>query len=300
MKQLGGFLSPVEVTTIITAVLVGAYARISTLKVDFRQYPSYPNAYLNNIVIGFVAAALGAVAIPALLAKDFTAVTFLGLAIQQFREIRKMEKESLEDLENTEFTRRGSAYIDGIAKTFEARNYLALTVAVSTSLAMHLLKGQHLLLRICVGIVVGLLVLYFGRRFSKGKTVGDITVVKPGKLEVRGSELYVDDIFVSNLLGTDDARELFAKEGLAAVIYPNETYYRIALENFGQEEAVLFEAVRSLGVKRYRFTRKVFADGRIIIALVPIVQDMDRLMAAIRNTPILETVKKAPALMHSK
>jgi hypothetical protein len=44
-------------------------------------------------------------------------------------------------------------------------------------------------------------------RFSKGKTVGDIAEVKKGKVEVRESELYVDDIYISNFLG----RKMLAK-----------------------------------------------------------------------------------------
>jgi len=47
-----------------------------------------------------------------------------------FRDVRKMERDSLKDLENTEYTARGNAYIDGIAKTFEARNYFALIVSL--------------------------------------------------------------------------------------------------------------------------------------------------------------------------
>ena len=111
-----------ELYTITSAIIIGTLARILTIKEDFRQYPSYPNGFFIQIITGFVAAALGAVAIPALLSKNFVAVTFLTLALQQFRDVRKMEKESLSDLEETEFTYRGKAYIDGIAKTFEARN----------------------------------------------------------------------------------------------------------------------------------------------------------------------------------
>src|SRR5699024_12165990 len=108
-----------DLTIIIVAITIGTFARILLLKEDVRQYPSFPNGYFINIVIGFVAASLGAVAIPALMSKNFVAVTFLSLALQQFREVRKMEKERLTDLEKTEYTYRGAAYIDGIDKTFE-------------------------------------------------------------------------------------------------------------------------------------------------------------------------------------
>src|SRR5690554_5967673 len=133
-------ISTQYIVLIVTAILAGSFARAVTLREDYRQYPSYPNGYLIHLITGFVAASLGAVAIPALMTKNFIAVTFLTLAIQQFREVRKMEFSSLQALEETEYTYRGSAYIDGIAKTFEARNYIALTVAFITSLTMQLVS----------------------------------------------------------------------------------------------------------------------------------------------------------------
>jgi hypothetical protein len=67
------------------------------------------------------------------------------------------------------------------------------------------------------GIVVGFIVLFVLKRFSKGKAVGDIVNAKEGKVEVKGSELFVDGIYVSNQLGTENARNLFEKEGIAVV-----------------------------------------------------------------------------------
>lgn len=83
---------------ILTAVITGMIVRILTIKGDFRQYPSYPYGYLIHLLTGFVASASGAVAIPALMNKKFVAVTFLTLAIQQFRNVRKSEREILKDL----------------------------------------------------------------------------------------------------------------------------------------------------------------------------------------------------------
>lgn len=43
-------------------------------------------------------------------------------------------------MEATELVPRGAAYIENIAKIFEARNYIAMAVAALTSLAVYLLK----------------------------------------------------------------------------------------------------------------------------------------------------------------
>lgn len=291
------WISTEHIVMIITAVSMGTLARVFTLKEDFRQYPSYPNGYMTQLVTGFIAASLGAVAIPALMTKNFVAVTFLTLAIQQFRDVRKAERESLKDLENTEYTYRGDAYIDGISKTFESRNYFALIVSFTTALTIQLLNGENNYINILAGILAGLIVFYILKRFSKGKTIGDIAQVEQADIKIDDSNLYVDGIFVSNLLGSDQASELFNKEGIAVIIKPNEEYHQITLHNFGQRQAALFEATRAIGVKRYHFTRRDFEKGRIIIALIPIINDIDRLIEAVKKTPLLESTKKSKSVM---
>lgn len=292
-------ISTEHIILIVTALIVGTLARILTIKEDFRQYPSYPNGYLIHLVTGFVAAALGAVAIPALMTKNFVAVTFLTLAIQQFRDVRKSERESLKDLENTEYAYRGDAYIDGISKTFESRNYFALIVAFVTGLTMQLVDSKSNWINIIAGAIVGFIILFILKRFSKGKNIGDIAEVKEGKIEVKDNELFVDGIYVSNLLGTENGSKLFQEEGRAVVIYPKEEHFRVTLENFGQRQAALFEATRTLGVKRYHFTRRDFENGRVVIALVPIINDKDKLIEAVKKTPLLESSKKSHAVMKS-
>ncbi|MCM3727950.1 YIEGIA family protein [Neobacillus cucumis] len=296
---MGGPLERDQVILIVTSLIIGTLARIITIKEDFRQYPSYPNGYLIHLVLGFVAAALGAVAIPALMTKNFIAVTFLTLAIQQFRDVRKSERESLKDLENTEFAYRGDAYIDGISKTFESRNYFSLLVALGCAITIQLVDSKSSLINIISGAIVGFILIYVLKRFSKGKTIGDISDVKEGKIEVKNHELFVDGIYVSNLLGTENASQLFQEEGRAVVIYPKQEHFRVTLENFGQRQAALFEATKTLGVKRYHFTRRDFNDGRVVIALVPIINDIDGLIEVVKKTPLLESSKKSPAVMKS-
>lgn len=294
-----GVISTEHIVIIVTSIIIGTLARVLTIKEDYRQYPSYPNGYLIHLITGFVAAALGAVAVPALMTKNFVAVTFLTLAIQQFRDVRKTERESLKDLENTEYAFRGDAYIDGIAKTFEARNYFALIVSFATALTIQLVDTKSIWINIICGTLVGFIVLFILKRFSKGKTVGDIANVKEGKIEVKGSELFVDGIYISNQLGTENARKLFENEGLAVVINPKEEHFRITLDNYGQRQAILFEATRSIGVKRYHFTRKDYEEGRIVITLVPIVNDVNKLIETVKNTPLLESAKKSHAVMQT-
>ncbi|WP_462409599.1 YIEGIA family protein [Neobacillus sp. Marseille-QA0830] len=290
------WISHEHIVMIATAVIVGTLARGLTIKEDYRQYPSYPNGYLIHLLTGFVSASIGAVAIPALMTKNFIAVTFLTAAAQQFRDVRKSERESLQDLEKTEYAYRGSAYIDGIAKTFESRNYFSLIVALVTAITMQVVKAKADWINILAGTIVGMIAFYLLKRFSKGKTIGDIAEVVPGTIKMDGSELYVNGIFVSNHLGADNASELIKKEALAVVIKPRHEFFRITLENFGQRQAALFEATRALGLKRYHFTRRDFDTGNVVIALVPIVKDIDVLIETVKKTPLLESTKKSKSV----
>lgn len=286
-----------DIILILSGISMGTLARIITLHVDYRQNPSFPGGVFINLVTGFIASILGAMAIPAIMDKNFTAVTFLTLAIQHFRDVRKLESESLGKLEHTEYTKRGEAYIDGIAKTYEARNYISLLTSLFTVLVMKIFYTDKIIINCFIGLVTGLIVIFLLKTFTKGKTVGDICTISQGKITVEGSELYVDGMFVTNLLGTDRSRELFLSEGIAIVIAPKKDIFRITLSNYGQIQAILFEAVRSFGLKRYKFTRKSFKTGEIIIAFVPIIHNVDGLISVVKKTPILENSRKIHSIM---
>jgi len=288
-----GLLSPEYITMIATGFLVGTAARFATIKEDTRQYPSYPNGYFINLVTGSVAAVIGSVFLPALLTKNFIGVSFLALAIQQFRDVRKMERESLQDLEHTEFVPRGRAYIDGIAKTFEMRNYISLLVAFFCVLTMVLIPGHRPLFDIPGGVVVALLVLFLMRRFTKGKLLRDIAEVQLAPLQFDdANNLYVEGIWLANV-GLPDVRDAFETIGLAVIITPHSDEARVTIANRGQRQAIVHEVARTLGLKRYIYQRRDFEQGRICVALLPIRQQPELLLELVRKVPLLESTRKS-------
>lgn len=285
---------------IITAVIGGTLARVATIREDYRQYPSFPNGYVNQIIYGFIAATLGAVSVPALMTNNYTAVTFLGLAVTQFQNLRRLVLKSLELLEETEFTKRGNAYIDGIAKTFESRNYISLIISLIIAISMEAMQYQPLILRIVLSLSIAILFYFLIVRFTKGKKIYDLADVRQGKITIQNDELYVDDFYVSNRVGIIRGQEMLLKEGLAVVVYPKNNDYRITLDNYGQRQAILFEITRSLGIKRYHFTRKNYEDGRIAFVVVPILQDIDIMIDCVKNTPVLESTIKSQLFLGQK
>lgn len=302
-KEVGplaeGLLSPEYLTMIVTGFLVGTLARAATIKEDTRQYPSYPNGYLINLVTGGVAAVIGAVFLPALLTKNFIGVSFLVLAVQQFRDVRKMERESLKDLEHTEFNPRGNAYIDGIAKTFEMRNYISLLCALICTLTMELIPGHRPLFDIPAGGLAAFLTLFLLSRLTKGKTVQDIADVQLAPLSVRGNMLYVEQIPLANI-GLPDVQERFLKEGLGVLITPHSSSAQIALANYGQRQAIVHEAARSFGLKRYVYMRRDFDRQRIGFALIPIRGDGEALLKIVRHVPLIESTRKTRSMRKAK
>ncbi|MDU7337766.1 MAG: YIEGIA domain-containing protein [Clostridium sp.] len=279
-------------------ILVGTIARAITLVVDYRQTPTYPDGQFIHLFAGFIAAALGAVAIPALLEKDYAAFTFLALAVQHFRDIRKMEQESLDNLESSGFARRGNAYIDGISKTYEARNYISMISSMITSSVVLLTDTFSRTYSIVASVILGLLSVFLLKRLTKGKSIGDICEVKQGKIHIEGgSILFVDEVYVTGAAGSPVATDLLLNQGLAVVLTPKKEQFRATLENAGQRQAILFEAASALGVKTYHYIKRSIEHDKMVIAMVPVDRDMGRMIAAIKSTPVLENSRKVRRIM---
>lgn len=279
--------------TIIAGTLAGTVARLFMLRLDYRQYPGYPHGYLSLLSLGFIASALGSVSIPAILKPDYTAVTFLALAASQFREIRGIERKTLEHLDENELVKRGSDYIEGIARTFEARNYLVMATALFTSIAYQLGKFP-------AALIMAVMAILFVRTFMAGETIGDICEVVPAKLWFKDSVLMVEDIGFINI-GLKEMREKILAEGLAVIIKPQNVDARATIHDMGQRQAIVHTVAVLLGTKKDvdipEFTpmaRKNLDTGAIGLYTVPVEKDLDALILAVKRTPVLESARSRP------
>uniref|UniRef100_UPI003B75CBD4 YIEGIA family protein n=1 Tax=Desulforadius tongensis TaxID=1216062 RepID=UPI003B75CBD4 len=283
---------------IIVGTLTGTLTRIVLLRVDYHQYPGYPHGYIVHLSLGFVASALGAVAVPALMDKEYTAFTFLALAAQQFSEIRNQERRTLESLEESELVQRGKDYIEGIARTFEGRNYLVMSTAFITALATQL--GMNSPVGWLLGIVVGTIMMIISRIFMSGKTLGDICEVRPAKLRFEGATLWVDDIAIFNV-GLKDRRKKILQDGLAVMIHPKDDNARATIHDMGQRNVIAHTVSVILGSKKDidipDFTpilRKDPDTGKVALYVMPVEKDMQALIESVRRTPVLETAFRKP------
>ncbi len=278
---------------IILGTAAGFLARLYMLRTDYRNYPSYPHGYIIHLSLGAIAASLAALALPALLEEEYTAITFLVLCAQQFRDIRNMERETLMKLEENKLVPRGADYIEGIAKVFESRNYLVMLVALVTS-------GMVLYGGILFGFPTAVAMILFAHFLMRGSYIRHIAQVEEGHLHFEKSLLYVDDIVIMNV-GDPAAREKILQDGVGLMLHPFDDDGRSILNNLGQRQAILHDISMLVGNKveigEPDFSpaaRKNVETGSLAIFLVPNEKDTACLIEAAKRTPILESAVQKP------
>ncbi|OUM89717.1 MAG: hypothetical protein BAA01_02855 [Bacillus thermozeamaize] len=279
---------------VLLGIVLGFLARVYMLRTDYRQYPTYPHGRIIHLALGFIAASLGAVAVPALAERDFTAVTFLTLAAQQFRDVRNMEREMLSKMDRDELVPRGASYIEGIAMVFEGRNYLVILTALLVSMFTYLFHPW-------MGVVVGFFCLLLDRIFMSGKSIGHIAEIQEAPVHFKGALLYVGDIVIMNV-GLSANQNLILEKGLGLILKPKNQDARITLSHLGQRQAILHDATTILGVYRDAGTPALvpmakldLEDGRVGIFLLPQDKNIEKAVQLIKRVPILESAVRRPS-----
>jgi len=280
-------------TGIIIGVLFGVLARLSMLQTDYRQYPTYPHGRIIHISLGIIAAGLGSVAVPSLLDKDYTAITFLSLAAQQFRDVRNMERQSLQQLDQMELVPRGVSYIEGIAMVFEGRNYLVIFSSFVTTL-FAIVTGS------IGGIIAGVISLLLANFYKKGKSIEHIADVQVGELRMEGPDLYIDNIHIMNV-GLQKSREIILDHGIGLLLRPKNANSKSALAHLGQRQAILHDCSTVLGIYRDSGEPSIIPlakldkdTGTLGVFLIPQLKDEQRAIAAMKRVPVLENAVKLP------
>jgi hypothetical protein len=276
-------------------VIFGLAARLIMLRTDYRQYPTYPHGRIIHLSLGAIAAALGAVAVPSLLNKEYTAVTFLALAAQQFRDVRKMERETLTKLDEFELISRGGTYIEGIAMVFEGRNYMVIFTAFIAALFSTIFSLWYW------GLLAGFLALSAAFLFKSGKSVSAIANVHEGVLRFDGPNLYVDHVYIMNI-GLRDSQKKIMEYGLALMVTPKNLNCRITLANLGQRQAILYDLSTILGVYRDSGEPSLMpqakldlSDGRLAVFFLPLDRNIEKAKQTLLRAPLLENAVRMPS-----
>ncbi|MFD1389435.1 YIEGIA family protein [Oceanobacillus oncorhynchi] len=279
---------------ILFGVVAGTLARLITLRSDYRQYPTYLHGRIIHLSLGFIAASLGALAIPALLEMEFTAVTFLTVAATQFRDVRNMERNTLTELDQFELVSRGSTYIEGIAISFEGRNYLVMFAAFLTTFA-YINWGWF------PSTVVGVLTIVAALSFMSGSSLRDIVEIEESDISFDGAGLYVDNIYIMNI-GIEERQEEILKYGMGFILTPKNINVITTISNLGQRQAILHDVSSTLGIYKDSGTpalapliKRDLDDGRLGVFILPLVRDADLAKKVIGSVPVLENAIKMPS-----
>lgn len=287
---------------IVPAIIIGFLSRASMLKVDYRQYPSYPQGVFSHLTLGMISAALGSVAIPALVESEFSAVTFLALAAQQFRDVRNLERQSLDNIEPTELVQRGTAYIEDIAKAFEARNYVTMLVSLIVSIFIYTLAslGFYKIYSIVAGTIMGTIVFFIFNKAISRQTIEEIAEVKPATISFNGATLLINDIVMMNV-GLEASREIYLKNGVAVEIIPHNENGISTLANIGQRQSIVHNAAVLLGLRKdvdepdfTPIARRDSHTGNVVMAIVALEPDVECLVEVVKKTLVLESAKRKP------
>lgn len=273
---------------ILLGVLVGVITRLIMLRTDTRQYPTRLHGKIVHIAMGFIAAILGAVAIPSIMKKDFSALTFLTLAASQFRDVRNMERNTLQQLDGVELVPRGSTYIEGIALVFESRNYLAMMASFVTTFAYFVFNSP------IAGVIAGIASFFAAKALMSGGRLQDLVEIEHAPLRFDGAGLYIDNIYIMNI-GLPARQKEIMKYGMGFLLKPKSMDANITLSNLGQRQAILHDVAVGLGVVRDSGTpalvplaKRDLNDGRIGVFVLPQEQDVEKAIQIIGNVPTLE------------
>lgn len=293
-----------QIVAVVLGTLAGAGGRLFMLRIDYRQYPSYPQGLTIHLALGTIAGFLGSVAAPAIVTREFAAATFLALAATQFREVRNMERQTLLNLEESELVPRGVAYIEGIARVFEARNYLAMFTALvaSTATVVTSMLGGGVWLIGVIGALFALATVLLVKPGVEGPHVGDLVDVELAPIEFDGPLLTVGGVVIMNI-GLSEARERYLEEGLGVLMTPKGPNAKATMANVGQRQAIAHDASTLVGVTKEvdepYFTPLVRRDsksGRVVLAIIPGEKSPDALLEAVRRVPVLEAAVRKPTL----
>ncbi len=285
--------APIDWTPMIIGFIAGLVSRLWALRTGRDHYPGYPSGYVAQVALATIAAMIGSSVLTALKGKEFTAATFLTLAATQFRDVRNTERRTLESEEQLILVPRGAGYIEGIAITYEARNYLAMLVALVTSAGVQLFG-------VVIGIVVGILALIAGEIMMSGPKVGQFIDVRPAKIHFeKDSLLYAGEVMLMEV-GLPHTRQRWLGDGMGVELTPRNPRGQAVLWDVSQRAAITHSAAAAVGAQKdvgYPDQTPLCRmelpapTGKAGLGILPVDRNMDRLIEAIRQTPVLEVGK---------
>lgn len=286
------------------AVIIGILSRIIMINLEQRQYPTRPNILLSQLVLAFVAASLGALIIPALIERSYTSITFLSLAIEQFRQVRESRRNTLQNLEEQQLVSRGDAFIEEIARTYEVRNYMCIVTSFFTMGLYYFLISEINIgdnISLIISSVSGLTLALMLRKFLTRGEISDIADVVEVKISfVDESIMQIGELKGITNIGLESDRKRFLEKGIGIEIIPKDNSYKNAgiLYDPGQRQTIAYNLYSRLGLLRENnepafvpLIRRNPNKESLVLAFIPIEKDAKKVIEAVKSAPIVSSAK---------
>ncbi len=284
----------------IVSLLIGVMCRGLVLRITDKQYPTRPQDYLEQIIISGLSASLGAIALPALIDKEFSALTFFAVAIQQFQGLSQQERITIENIDNMEIVPKGTSYLEEIASTYESRSYISLfSSLVASVIYIVFARRYNLGIFPCsiLALIGGIIVAMIFRRFLRRDSIGDVADVKVANINFEGPLLTVNGVVITNI-GLEETRKRYKEKGLAIEIIPKSIGDFGIINDEGQRQAILHNVFIHMGIDKDVDEKDIVATSRtdlnnmsVVFPYIPIIKDADILINVVKSTPILGTSK---------
>ena len=291
----------------LIATAIGIVARIVMLRSDYRQYPSSPYSLFSHLAMAAIASVLGAVAVPAFMEKQYTAVTFLTLAATQFREIRSVERESLQSLEETELVERGQAYIEDTAKKFESRNYVAMASSLMFGIFYYTVNNfLNFQLSVFTSLAAVFAFTAYVFRYMKGKKISDIADIQITEVKNNGPLIVVGNVTLINV-GNKKSMKIILENSVGILLKPKGKDASVTLSNLGQRQAILHNCAIQLGIRKdvdepdfSPIARRDPETGIVAVLINCMEKDKNIITDSVARTPVLESAKRLPSQFYKR
>ena len=280
-------------------IIIGMLSRLIMLHLEQKQYPTEPNILLSQLVLAFVASSLGALLVPALIERSYTSITFLSLAAQQFRQVRDNRRDTLQNLEDVQLIQRGNAFIEEIARTYEVRNYTCIVTSFITVGIYYVITSEFKLGEIpsiIISSICGVVLAFILKKALTRQSIGDIADVVPAEISfVNESIMQIGELKGITNVGLEEDRQKYLTKGLGIEIIPKDkSYVNIGtIYDPGQRQAIIYNIYSRIGISRedtepafYPLPRINLKNGSLMIAVVPVDRDINKLIDAVKSCPI--------------
>lgn len=282
------------------ALVLGMLSRLIVLRMVNKQQPTQPQDYIEQLILSFIASALGAIAFPALLDKEFAALTFLSVGIQQFQEVASEEQLTLSNLDKVDLVSKGSTYINEVSKNYEVRNYLSIFSSLAASMTFILANNElkfNFIMCTIVSIIATGIVGYIFKKILANKSLEDIVDVEVVPIEFDGPLLTINETVITNV-GLEDSRNRYLKKGIGIKVIPKDIIAAGIISDTAQQQAMVHNVYLHMGIDRdvdepefMPIARTNPTDRSVNFGFIPLVRDIDLTVEAVKSTPILDSAK---------